>query len=75
MKTNSAGVTTLYLGEGEVVSDLLHPDVVLVGPGSGEVADEPASVPQPEPGQPKATRRSPRRVTESEDADVVVPAP
>jgi hypothetical protein len=36
MKTNAAGVTTVYVAEGQVVSDALHPDVVLVGPGSDE---------------------------------------
>ena len=38
MHTNAAGVTTVHVPEGQPEPTELHPDVVLVGPGSGEQA-------------------------------------
>jgi hypothetical protein len=39
MVHTSAAGTTVYVAEGQPVPTELHPDVVLVGPGSGEEVD------------------------------------
>jgi hypothetical protein len=66
VKTSTAG-TTVYLAEGQQVSDPLHPDVIFVGPGSGEEdVPEPAQVAEPAPEvkaeAPAKARKAPKAI-------------
>jgi RNA polymerase subunit RPABC4/transcription elongation factor Spt4 len=59
VKTNSAGVATLYLAEGQPAPADLPAGVVLVGPGSGEVTD--AAVQPPLRPSAEAVTEPPKR--------------